>query len=565
MQKKRITYIFLLVGLLGILNTIWAVDFKNNSQSPILNVPYSAELSNSTITYTDEVQRVVESFDVKLNLTTTFTQATEVNITITYINATVETYTLSEDITDVWYFSTYFAHNAPLGTSTFQLFVYNGLLLLDDSYVQPFEIINSAPQIAINILNNTVYRNGFVFFNVTPSDAETPFYDLTWSWEINFGIVTINSSTSPKLTNLSHFFPISTLNTRLGQYVIKCIVSDDDGGSTTTYGYFTLKNNAPIITDYEVTFPDVLNPDQILRETEEFILSVNVSDVEVLPENINLRVKLTDELGTIYWRSSSMERSTLWNFEGNISVLDNYRLGEYTCTIEAYEVIATIDYNTSTSFTFIVGNNLPDGQKITYTINGNIPTTSGLRIKEFEDIMFTVNVTNVDIEGIEFIRIHLISPEGKEYIYPFLNNEDDYMEYTLSAKDLAYGQWITWIYVVDFDGAEVHSLLSYSFDILPERFTSYLPWIMLVIGAVIAFGVSMAVLGTRYITLRRNFDNLLSRSGDYIKQEVKTSKAISQTPKPTPTEKTESSEPTTSTKKSSPTKKHELFRKIKKK
>jgi hypothetical protein len=347
--------------------------------------------------------------------------------------------------------------------------------------------------------------------------------------------------------------------------VIKGVISDSDGGSSTTSAYFTLENNAPVITSYNVNFPDDLNPDRILRETEEFGLSVNVSDVEVLPDDINLRVKLTDESGNFYWRSGSMERSSPWHFVGNISVGDDYTLGEYTCLIEAYEVINTVDYYTNTSFTFTVGNNLPVGENITYTINGNIPTDFGLRIKEFEDITFAINVTDVDIEGIEFIRIHLISPDGEEFIYPFLNDEDNYIEYTISAKDLAYGQWITWIYVVDFDGAEVHALLSYSFDVLPEKFTSYLPWIMLIIGAVIAFGVSMAVLGTRYINLKRNFDNLLSRSGDYIKQEIKTSKSKAQTPKSTQPEKTESSEPVNPKKKSSPTKKHDLFRKIKKK
>ena len=188
-----------------------------------------------------------------------------------------------------------------------------------------------------------------------------------------------------------------------------------------------------------------------------------------------------------------------------------------------------------------------------------------MRIKEFEPITFAINITDVDVEGIEMIRIHLISPNGTEFIYPFINPEDNLLEYTLSAKDLAYGQWITWIYVVDFDGAEVHADLPYSFDIIPERFNTYLPWIMLVIGAVIAFGVSMAVLGTRYITLRRNFDNLLSRSGDYKKQDSKPKKSKPQTTNSPPPEKKESSEPSSPKKKSSATKKHELFRKIKKK
>jgi len=174
-------------------------------------------------------------------------------------------------------------------------------------------------------------------------------------------------------------------------------------------------------------------------------------------------------------------------------------------------------------------------------------------------------VTDVDVEGIEIIRIHLRSPDGEEFIYPFLNDDDNYIEYTIYAKDLAHGQWVTHIYVIDFDGAEVQAFLSYSFDILPEQFNKVLPWIMLIVGAVIAFGVSMAVLGTRYISLKRNFDNLLSRSGEYKKQEVKTSKPKSQPPKSSPPEKTESSEPATPKSKSSSTKKHELFRKIKKK
>ena len=567
MTKKRITYIFLLVGLLGILSSsIWVLDPTTQSQSPIQGIPFSAELNNATISYTEEVERVVDLFEVTLNLTgTPFTDATKVNMTITYSNATVETYDLIES-SNVWSFSTYFDYQAPIGSNSFKLFVWDGILLYDDTYDQPFEILNCPPKMAINIVNSTVYRNGTVFFDITPTDVETPYYDLGWSWQILFGIVEMNSSSgNPQLTNLSHYFPASTTNSRLGEYTIKGVINDDDGGSTTTYAYFELLNNAPTITDINLTWPDEGNPNYVLRETEKFILGVNVSDVEVTADDIDLRITIFDEKGNSFGQSSAMERSSPWNFEGNITIPKDKETGEYTCEITAYEEINLVEYNTTQSFTFTLGNNLPDAANISYTINGNIPTANGLRIKEFEPITFAINVTDVDVEGIEMIRIHLISPNGTEFIYPFINPEDNLLEYTLSAKDLAYGQWITWIYVVDFDGAEVHADLPYSFDIIPERFNTYLPWIMLVIGAVIAFGVSMAVLGTRYITLRRNFDNLLSRSGDYKKQDSKPKKSKPQTTNSPPPEKKESSETSSPKKKSSATKKHELFRKIKKK
>jgi hypothetical protein len=416
----------------------------------------------------------------------------------------------------------------------------------------------------IALSDTKILRNQSVFFNITPTDPENPLHEITWSWQILFGAVEIKSSAgSRQITNLTHFFPTSTTNSRLGQYTIKGLITDKNGATTTSYAYFTLENNAPIITSTNITFPNMLNPNQIHRYIESFNLKVNVSDVELPAININLHVYLHNPVGGRLDVSSQMQRSSPWNFNGNISVTKLSLIGDFSCEIVAYEIINNVEYNNTQSFDFTVVNNLPDANNITYTINNNIPTGIGLRVKEFEDITFRINVTNADIEGIDVIRIHLLPQDvGEELIFYFDNPSNNYLEYTIRAYDLPYGQWITWIYVVDTDGVEEHAAVSYSFDILSDTFDKVLPWIMLMIGAVVAFGLSMAVLGTRYISLKRNFDNLLSRSGDYKKVEALPKKVKEVESIPSAAEAETSPIPKKS---KSVTKKHEIFRKIKKK
>jgi hypothetical protein len=567
MHKKRITYIFLLIGLMGIFGALWGTQqiYQSQSVKQPFTFPITAELSNSTITYTEEVERVTQAFRVNVDLRgTAFTSATKVNMTISYSNATQITYNLVESSTDIWTFSKYFRYTAPLGTQYFHIYIYNNEVLLEDSYDQDFEIINSPPRMGFELSQATIMRNNTLFFNITPTDAETPYYDLTWSWKLLFGIVEMNASGSLKeITNLSHYFPANTTNSRLGIYTLKGTVTDGNGLTTYSYAYFTLENNKPSIELYNRTFPDVLYPNQIHRQIESLILDVNVTDVEVDPSNINLRILIHKPSGETIDLSNRMYRTDPnWNFHGFLNFSSSNPIGEYTCEMIAYETINDVEYNTNQSFAFTLLNNEPNGENITYSINDIVPSGSGLRIKEFETITFTINVTDVDVEGIEMIQLKLLHEDGDEIIFPLIP-VNDYIEYTISAQNLAYGQWVTWVIAVDGDGAEAQAMLSLSFDILPDTFNKVLPWIMLSIGAVIAFGVSMAVLGTRYITLRRNFDNLLSRSGDYKKPDTK--KGKSQPEQSPVVEKNEPSSSSTPVKKKSTKSKHELFRKIKKK
>lgn len=551
------------MGLLIVLGSIWEMNNSSQIQIPISIVPFSADIKNSTITYSSQVQRVVDPFTVRVDLSSYNPDANVVDLTIFYSNATVTNYTMAET-SDIWSRTIYFDYQAPLGDQNFQLSAYNGGLLLNQSVLQPFKILNAVPRMGFDLSNTVIQRNQSIFFNITPTDPENPLHEITWSWQILFGVVEIKSSAGSKqITNLSHFFPASTTNSRLGQYTIKGLISDKNGATTTSYTYFTLQNNVPVISATNITFPGELTSTQLFRQIESFNLKVNVSDVEVEADDINLRVYLHSPYGDRLDVTSRMQRSSPWEFVGNISVSKSNPIGEYTCEILAYETINTIEYNTSKTFDFTVVNNLPNPNNISYTINDNIPTGVGLRIKEFEDITFKINVTDVDIEGIEVIRIHLLpQDDGEEIIFYFDNPPNNFLEYSIRAYDLPNGQWITWIYVVDTDGTETHAAVSYSFDILPDQFSKVLPWIMLVIGAIVAFGLSMAVLGTKYVSIKRNFDNLLSRSGEYKKpetvskkiKEIETKDTVSEPITPAAPQKSESL-----------TKKHELFRKIKKK
>ncbi len=563
MHRKRITYIILGIGLLGIIGGIFGTNFLIQSDySTNSELPYAAEISNSTIAYPQDVERMVDSFDVSVNLSSSYPDADFVEMTISLNNGTDTNYTLSE-VSDVWSHSMYFDALAPLGEHSFRIFIYDGGSLEDTSSVRPFEIKNSPPRIGIDISNTIIHRDETLFFNLTPTDPEDAFGDLVWSWEILNQVQSLNSSSGlQKITNLSHYF---STNSDLGEYSLKGVILDQDGASTTNIVNFTVENNIPNITAYFVTYPSVQN--QILRSTDHFNLKVNVSDIEVLPDAVDLRVMLYGPGDTEIERSGRMVRThPSWHFDGNISVPTSVPIGEYLCEVTAYETINDFEYNLSQYFEFTVLNNIPNASEITFTINKQIPTDFGIRIKEFERITFDVNISDVDPEGIDIIQIQIIPSIGNEMLFSFAHNGSETLSLTIYAKDLEYGQWITWIWVIDSDGERVQSDISYSFDIVPHRFPKVLPWIMLVIGAVVAFGVSMAFLGTRYLRLRRDFDNLLSRSGDYKKSDGKSKKPAPKAKKVSETtEKQSESTTTTKSKKKSSTKKHKLFREIKKK
>jgi hypothetical protein len=320
-------------------------------------------------------------------------------------------------------------------------------------------------------------------------------------------------------------------------------------------------NNPPSITDFEITYPNETIT-ELLRSSEHINVKANVSDVEQSVSNVDLRLLLYGPGDIVIDRSSVFVRTNPeWHFDGNFTLPTTAPIGEYTGQIIVNETINNIEYNSSKTFDFSLKNNIPNATRIKYTINDQVPTASGIRIKEFGDITFNITVDDVDVEDVDIIQIQLVPDIGEEILFSF-KNDDDNLIYTISARDLEYGSWVAWIWVIDTDEVRILCDTPYPFDIIPDQFPKILPWIMLLAGAIVAFGVSMAFLGTRYITLRRDFDNLLSRTGDYKKVEEKPKKMAKKEPKmKNEGIKTE----TTTTKKKSSTKKHKLFREIKKK
>ncbi|MHA1727462.1 MAG: hypothetical protein ACTSWY_01865 [Promethearchaeota archaeon] len=381
---------------------------------------------------------------------------------------------------------------------------------------------NSPPRIGIMLSETEIYRNNTLYFNITPYDAEDILTDLTW----NSTIIKVGNPDTPLSNsisdeiNRSHTFSTGLQDEFLGEYYIEANISDNDGDISVSRAYFTVLNNAPIILNYSIEFPES-EDNELLRISGIMDIEVNVSDIESLLEDLSMEIYAIpvgeDESGMI---SFEVEVGVESNFKCTASIPANKPIGAYKLYLTVYETSIGNVYSPNLIYDFELINNPPDATKIEYSINGLTPSSiEYLRFQEFENLLFQINVTDVDPEGIKLIRLCLIDPTGEWMNFSFfndINHEDcDNKNFTIRARDLKAGQWYVYVYVTDGDETEVGTGVGgvISFDIVPDTFSGFLPWLMLIFGSLAGLLIGAFALGYRYISLKREYEAYMLNQG----------------------------------------------------
>ncbi|MHA1338500.1 MAG: hypothetical protein ACTSRZ_01275 [Promethearchaeota archaeon] len=512
-----ITLFILLTGLLFISYSNLTKD--TNQYFSFNAMPDSSLIQDSQISYNAQVERVLGDLDVYVDLSSSsadpHTDATQVNLTISFSNGTVQNITQTSHSNYVWNIKYSPDANAPLGLHSFNITVFNGTNYYYSNNFN-FTILDSYPKIAITLSNTTIYRNNTLYFNITPSDAEDSLEDLTWSSGIykasNDQLLggTLNSELERSYTFLDTF-----ANSELGSYYIQATVTDKEGNSTTVREYFNVLNNIPQIEYVSLIFSDseYTNPanNELLRGYGNINITVNATDVEkALSPSLKLNIKainsynVTLDFGSIDPINPNPTGNYQFNYLLNIP---KYReSGQYQLFLTLYEENFGIEYNSTAIYYFTVINNPPNGSLIDFNINGKKSAEQPLTFKEFEDLEFSINVTDADLEGIELVKLCLIDEEGNWMNFSF-KYRSNVFNFTLRARDLTIGQWNAYVYVIDSDGAEAVTQNVIAFDIQRDTFSSYLPYIMLGLGFVAGFIITFLAIGTKYLTIKRDIEN----------------------------------------------------------
>lgn len=530
-QKVILFSLLFVVSLIAAsptMNTMIQSSNDSNNQAQ-LSQPSASAIFDNNITYNSPVVRVLGTMNVQVDLTSYNLNENNVNLTIFLNNGTSLVYSMTHPYptSHIWSKGYTPSPTAPLGEQNFTINVNSstGPIISNN---QTFTIKDSLPQINIQLSNSVIYRNNSISFNVTPSDAENNLAQLTWSSQIvNVSNNNAILATFPKPYAYNMTYPFS-IYSQLGTYEVIANVTDLDGNTTTNHAYFTVANNPPTIIGHTLSISAnetggvSTNPDlnQILRVSGRMDVAVNVTDVEFNNDNSQLAVMLTatdernDTLDLSSFGTTPIKESNYKTFSfDNIKIPSSAPAGNWSLNITAYKIDEPT-CNSSFVYSFIVINNIPNASLIQYSINNNTAQSQSLSFQEFQNLVFDINVTGVDPEGVQFVKLDIVGQDNQWYNFTFSNSNNDLVNFTLNAGVLAPGQYYVYVYVVDGDGVQVGTANVMSFVILPDTFSSFLPWLMLIFGIIAGAGVMLVILGSRYRSLRKDYVDLVS-GADY--------------------------------------------------
>jgi len=509
---------------------IQKLNFKQLTKSiedPI-KLKLEPAINNDQITFNEIVERVYGDLNVYVDLSSSSSEphldAVQVNLTITFSNGSIQNITQNSHQNYIWNLKYTPDSSAPIGTHHFNITVF------DNTYYHysnnfNFKIINNSPKITISLSNKTIYRNNTLYFNLTVSDVEDPSYMLSyWSAIYKTSNNQMISGTNDTKLERSYFFSDSFPNSELGSYYIKGVVTDKDGNSTTTIQYFEVINNIPIITSVLLEFSDSEYTDpsknELLRHKGTLKISVNATDVEkALNPNLKLNIKTINSYNvTIDFGSIDPILTTpTYQFNYTLNVPKYRETGKYLLYLILYEQEFGMQYNSTAIYNFTVVNNPPNSSVVDFSINGKKSENQPLMFKEFEELKFSINVTDSDVEGIAYIKLCLIDQDSN-WINLTFKNINNIINFTINPRVLSVGQWYAYIYIIDTDGIEVPAQNTMAFDIQKDMFSIYLPFIMILVGLIIGSIVTFLLVGTKYIRIKREIEKGTLVSTEKVKE-----------------------------------------------
>ncbi|MFX1376608.1 MAG: hypothetical protein ACFFA0_12430 [Promethearchaeota archaeon] len=451
-------------------------------------LPYYSIIQNATVIYRlfESVNFTIDSFGYGV--------VDYAQMEIKFPNGTLKSYNMTSYSLNKYSYEYKPRYNAPLGFHNVSFLIYdntNDLLNAHTTYV-----------------NFTVRTNYMVMTNSSKYYIGDDMYaELTVnnfsSYQFGWNVTIVNSTIEAEQSNIFNFeyktvqFIYSITNETFNSFVdhtfyIKLNMTDAiTGKKGAAYFPFEVLNSNPNIDTSSITFSSTT-----VYRTEECTISVNVTDTEEPSMDLDVNMHIEDSQG-YYLTTLDMGYIRENNFSRVLSIPAERPIGRYRINITAEDQNGGFN---SVSVFLTVENNLPEIHG--YEINGR-SANEGLTILYGKSLIFTFNVS--DEEGVAFIKIALLDENNEWY-----NLTKEYTgidtSITIRTVDLITGIWYVYLYVIDSDGAITSLIDDYDMapravTIIPDTLSTFLPWIIFVVGIIIGILASIG-LSFRYYKLK---------------------------------------------------------------
>ena len=446
---------------------------------------YIAIDQNATTIY-----RLFESVNFSID-TFFYPNADHALIQIEFSNGSIIDYGMQQTSTNEYSYEFQPKYNAPLGFQNVSFLIYN--------------ITNTMLNAHTTFTNFTIVTNYMAVTNSTEYYIGNDLYaELTVnnfsSYQFGWNVTIVNSTIESEQGNMTNFehnavqvtynIDNETFHSLLDQtFYIKLNMTDEiSGRKAAAYFPFQVLNSEPIIDIASI----IISPTSVKR-AEDCEITLNITDIEDLPQNLDVDMDIEDPLGNLV-TTITIDYNTENNFSKVFSISAGRALGKYKLIITAEDQSGGIGSFT-TSLT--VTNNLPEIHS--YEING-LSSDQGLSISYGNDLIFSFNVS--DVEGVAYIKVALLDENNEWY-----NMTKDYngidTEIKIRTEELITGVWYVYIYVIDDDRATTsliddYDLAPQAITIIPDGLSTYLPWIIFIIGLILGILVSIGIVSRRY-------------------------------------------------------------------
>ena len=446
---------------------------------------YIAIDQNATTIY-----RLFESVNFSID-TFFYPNADHALIQIEFSNGSIIDYGMQQTSTNEYSYEFQPKYNAPLGFQNVSFLIYN--------------ITNTMLNAHTTFTNFTIVTNYMAVTNSTEYYIGNDLYaELTVnnfsSYQFGWNVTIVNSTIESEQGNMTNFehnavqvtynIDNETFHSLLDQtFYIKLNMTDEiSGRKAAAYFPFQVLNSEPIIDIASI----IISPTSVKR-AEDCEITLNITDIEDLPQNLDVDMDIEDPLGNLV-TTITIDYNTENNFSKVFSISAGRALGKYKLIITAEDQSGGIGSFT-TSLT--VTNNLPEIHS--YEING-LSSDQGLSISYGNDLIFSFNVS--DVEGVAYIKVALLDENNEWY-----NMTKDYngidTEIKIRTEELITGVWYVYIYVIDDDRATTsliddYDLAPQAITIIPDALSTYLPWIIFIIGLILGILVSIGIVSRRY-------------------------------------------------------------------
>ncbi|MFX0028621.1 MAG: hypothetical protein ACFE8B_05395 [Candidatus Hermodarchaeota archaeon] len=499
--KKHISVVLILFILINIYISISIIppkDFSvidtnkdNNNQffAPKVSngppLPYFAIEQNATTIY-----RLFEAVNFTID-TFGYSDVDYTTIQIEFSNGSTQNYNMTSISANEYSYIFQPKYNAPLGFQNVSFLIYNVTNKLLNAHTT-YTNFTIKTNYMLTTNSAEYYIGNELYAELTVNDFD--------SYQFGWNVTIVNSTIESQQSNITNFeyncvqFKYNIDNETFHSFIdqtfyIKLNMTDlISGKKCAAYFPFDVLNSIPVIDITSVTF----SPTTVLR-AEDCEISLNITDVEDLPQNLDVSMDIESPIGSLI---ATLDFNHLMenNFSRIFSIPANRPVGKYKITITAEDQAGGIEsYITS----LIVTNNLPEIHS--YKINGR-SADQGVSVSYGKNLVFTFNVS--DVEGVAYVKVALLDQNNEWY-----NMTTDYKgidtKITIRTVELITGVWYAYIYVIDHDGAitsliDDYDMAPQAITIIPDALSGILPWIIFFVGLIIGILAGIGIASRRY-------------------------------------------------------------------